>query len=315
MSKTIIVSILGVSVIAYAVINKDSWELGTTELDLANTIVHERGGETEQAIGANNSAKRKLESGTDTEYLKAAEIDSLDQKLKQETSEKSSLQEQLNASIEGLQTNKANPENNQIKTLQSISDVARNNNSGIISLNNTSNEQINPSISGFSSITNNSNAAEANNDNGLTENEDESSDIEDDDNSDTDETNDDDSNDVKEGDLVSSWTGIITANSAGNGCEGANMSLSLYDNGTNYFLGGTVETFSGHLNIDKSIPFEITGLVTDDGSLSANLTSVFPGYGVTNYTVSYSGSLSETQGNGSWSDNRNCSGTWNLNRY
>ena len=371
MSKTIIVSIvsiLGVSVIAYAVISKDSWELSTNESDSASILEQGQVGVTNQDNGANNSAQlalsqREFESGTDAELLEATKINSFDQKRKLETKKRPRLPEEFNASVEDLQIRKTDPENIRTEPLQSIDDVAQDIDTRAFALNNEdidtrviafSNKDIHTSdialnnnasdgqglpattlgLSRNSSVADDGNLAETNTDDGLSGDEEGSSDTEVDD-SDTGETNDDDDDDTNDDDddtndddddtndddddaggLAGRWTGKITANQAGNGCEGANMSITLlYDDiRTRYFLGGSVVTFPGHLNINKRVPFSITGLVTDGGGLNAKLSQVVHGFGVSNYQVSYSGSLSDTQGSGTWSDNSDCSGTWDLSK-
>lgn len=95
------------------------------------------------------------------------------------------------------------------------------------------------------------------------------------------------------------------------------MTITLFYDATQtrYFLGGSVATFPEHLYIKKRIALSFKGSVSDEGVLkNARLCPVNPDFDVANYRVSYSGSLSETQGSGTWSDNHNCSGTWDLSK-
>ena len=316
MSKTIIFSILGASVIAYVVISKDSSELSTNKLNSANSLEQRQGAISYKDNEANVPVQHaigqpELEPRDDTEFLNANKINSPGQENIQETNEKGSSPEQSDASAK-----KTDPENKQAGPNQSID-------TSVHTLNNkASDEQEVSTITSRTSVFSNNQAddsasTETSDDNELNGDEENDSNIEetsDVDDNDAGIVDDDDSDDDKAKGLVGNWSGTMAAN--GNGCEGANMYISLYDSPPQYFLGGSVETFPGHLNIDDKISYEIIGSVTYKGNLSAKLTQIFPGAaGVSDYQVDYNGSLSETKGDGTWRDNRSCSGTWSINKY
>jgi hypothetical protein len=314
MSKTIIFSILGASVIAYVVISKDSSELSTNELNSANSSEQRQGAisykDNEATVPAQSAiGQPEFEPIDDTELLNANKINSPDQENKQETNENGFSPEQPDASAK-----KIDPENIQAGPYQSINNI----DTGAHTLNNkTSDEQeVSAITSNISGLSNNQaddgTSTETSGDEEDDSNTEETSDVDDNDADRADDA-DDDSDDDKTKPLVGNWSGTMTAN--GNDCKGADIYISLYDSPPQYFLGGSVQTFPGHLNIDDNISYEIIGSVTYKGKLSAKLTQIFPGTGVSDYQVDYDGSLSGTKGDGSWSDNRSCSGAWSINKY
>lgn len=131
---------------------------------------------------------------------------------------------------------------------------------------------------------------------------------------------DDDNSDSDTAKLVGPWNGRIEASTAesenGNPCAGADLSLMnlFFMNANNQYLArGAVRADAGYLN-RGDVVFDVLGNVTADGSFNAASEPLHASYENPNYSATYSGNFSETQANGSWSDNSGCSGTWRFTK-